>query len=234
MHKVLKELVDELKKITIKDAMIAYSTVVSTISLVVVLASPVGSTTDIPTTEAVTTTVSEEETTNTEVETTTVEVETTTVVETTTEELLTYFVDIDSKGRLTEESIRSICVYVGNLYDLQPELLQAIAWVESRYEVRDVSSSNAIGVCQIIEKWHKDKMARIGVTDLYDPYSNVLLCADIVTCLKGYKYGSDINFVLMAYNMGSTGARKPYEAGNISNYAKKVLSKMEELKALYN
>lgn len=89
MHKVLKEFVDEMKKITIKDVMIAYSTVVSTISLVVVLASPVGSTTDIPTTEAVTTTVSEEETTTTEVETTTIEVETTTEEATTEPETTT-------------------------------------------------------------------------------------------------------------------------------------------------
>ena len=33
----------------------------------------------------------------------------------------------------------------------------------------------------------------------------------------------------MAYNMGATGAKKPYEAGHISDYARKVLEKKREL-----
>lgn len=90
MHKVLEGLANSIKQITVKDAMLAYSTVVSTISLVVLLTSPVGSTTSAPTTEAATTTVlSEEEiTTEVEMETTTVETttaEVTTEPETTTE-----------------------------------------------------------------------------------------------------------------------------------------------------
>lgn len=142
----------------------------------------------------------------------------------------TYYVDIVD-GYITEDSLQSICKYVGDMYDISPELLQAIAWNESRYKVRATSHCNAKGVCQIMEKWHKDRMKRLAVTDLYDPYSSVLLCADLIAELSRGKYGDDIRFVLMAYNMGQSGAMKPYKSGKISSYAIKVLDKMEELQS---
>lgn len=140
-----------------------------------------------------------------------------------------YYVDVVD-GYITEDSLRSICVYVGDMYDISPELLQAVAWVESRYKVRATSHCNAKGLCQIMQKWHKARMERLGVTDLYDPYSSVLLCADLLDELSRHKYGKDIRFVLMAYNMGQGGAVKPYKSGKISSYATKVLAKMDDLK----
>ena len=139
-----------------------------------------------------------------------------------------YYVDAVN-GYITENSLISICEYVGDMYDISPKLLQAIAWVESRYKVDAVSSCNAKGLTQVMEKWNMDRISRLGVTDLYDPYSSVLLCADIVSELKGLKYGEDISYVLMAYNMGATGAKKHYESGKISTYAIKVLEKQKEL-----
>lgn len=142
----------------------------------------------------------------------------------------TYYVDIVD-GYITEDSLRSICVYVGDMYDISPELLQAVAWAESRYKVRATSHCNAKGICQIMKKWHKDRMKRLAVNDLYDPYGSVLLCADILDELSRGKYGNDIRFVLMAYNMGQSGAVKPYKSGKISTYATTVLEKMEEFQS---
>lgn len=142
----------------------------------------------------------------------------------------TYYVDVID-GYITEDSLRSICVYVGDMYNISPELLQAIAWTESRYKVKATSRCNAKGICQIMEKWHKARMKRLGVTDLYDPYSSVLLCADLIDELSRGKYGNDIRFVLMAYNMGQNGAVKPYKSGKISSYALKVLDKMERIQS---
>ena len=139
-----------------------------------------------------------------------------------------YYIDVND-GYITEDSLISICEYVGDMYDISPELLQAITWVESRYKVDAVSSCNAKGLTQVMEKWNRDRIDRLGVTDLYDPYSSILLCADIISELRETKYGEDISYVLMAYNMGATGAKKPYESGNISTYAKKVLEKTRKL-----
>lgn len=139
-----------------------------------------------------------------------------------------YFVDIVD-GYITEESLRSICIYVGDLYDIPPNILHALAYVESRYNVNATGASGDSGLCQIIPKWNRDRMKRLGVTDIYDPYSNVLVCADILKYNQSAKYGNDIRFMLMAYNMGVGGATKKYEAGIISNYANKVLAKSYEL-----
>ena len=139
-----------------------------------------------------------------------------------------YFVDIVD-GYITEESLRSICIYVGDLYDIPPNILHALAYVESRYNVNATGVSGDSGLCQIIPKWNRDRMKRLGVTDIYDPYSNVLVCADILKYNQSAQYGNDIRFMLMAYNMGVGGATKKYEAGIISNYANKVLAKSYEL-----
>ena len=139
-----------------------------------------------------------------------------------------YFVDIVD-GYITEESLRSICIYVGDLYDIPPNILHALVYVESRYNVNATGMSGDSGLCQIIPKWNRDRMKRLGVTDIYDPYSNVLVCADILKYNQSTKYGNDIRFMLMAYNMGVGGATKKYEAGIISNYANKVLAKSYEL-----
>lgn len=140
-----------------------------------------------------------------------------------------YYVDIVN-GYITEDSLRSVCEKVANEYDdISPELLQAMAWVESSYKVKATSHCDAKGLCQVMEKWNRDRMERLGVSDLYDPYGSVLICADIISELKSLKYGDDIRYVLMAYNMGATGAREPYESGYISGYAMKVLDKTYEL-----
>lgn len=144
-----------------------------------------------------------------------------------------YFVDVVN-GVITEESLKSICRYVGNMYDINPELLQAIAWVESRYQVKATSNCDARGLCQVIPKWHRQRANKLGVTDFYDPYGSVLICADILDELSRHEYGDDIRYVLMAYNRGQygdTGANALYKKGVITNYATEVLAKEQEFKS---
>lgn len=140
-----------------------------------------------------------------------------------------YFTDIKD-GNITISSLKSICKYVGKQYDIDPDLLQAIVFVESDYKVNCDGISGDKGLCQIVERFHTERMEKLNITDIYDPHSNILLCADFLAELKASKYGSDIYFVLMAYNMGLTGATKHYEDGIISKYAYKVMRKYENLK----
>ena len=44
----------------------------------------------------------------------------------------------------------------------------------------DARNGGCIGLMQVYEKYHKDRMKRLGVTDLYDPYSNILVGTDIL------------------------------------------------------
>ncbi len=140
-----------------------------------------------------------------------------------------YFTDIKD-GKITISSLKSICKYVGKRYDIDPELLQAIAFVESDYEVNYDGISGDKGLCQIVERFHTERMEKLNVTDIYDPYSNILLCADFLAELKVSKYGGDIYFVLMAYNMGLNGATRHYKDGTISKYVYKVMCEYKNLK----
>lgn len=135
----------------------------------------------------------------------------------------TYYVDVVD-GYITEDSIRSICEYIGKQYEISPYLLMSLAWQESRYDVYATGSSGDKGLCQIVEKWHGDRMDELGVTDIYDPYGNILVCADILSDLKNDTYGYDVTYVLMAYNMGSNTAKQRYESDNISQYALGILN----------
>ena len=139
-----------------------------------------------------------------------------------------YYVEVID-GYITEDSLYSICKDVGKLYSIPPELLMAIAWNESSYNIYCTGSSGDMGLCQIVAKWHSERMERLGVNDIYDPYGNVLMCADFLNELRGGEYGDDVRYVLMAYNMGEYNAKKHYASGTISKYANKVMNTVEEL-----
>lgn len=140
-----------------------------------------------------------------------------------------YFTEVKD-GKITTSSLKSICKYVGKMYSIDADLLRAIVFVESNYKVDCDGTSGDKGLCQIVERFHTERMEKLNVTDIYDPYSNILLCADFLAELKFSQYGGDIYFVLMAYNMGLSGATKHYEDGKISEYAYKVMDKYVNLK----
>lgn len=110
----------------------------------------------------------------------------------------------------------------GQEYNISPELLEAIAFYESSYRA-DVDSANGkykglmqIGGC------HKDRMKKLGVTDLHDADQNMHVAADLLADL--FMEHDEITVVLMRYNGDSS-----WKSGNISKYAKKVINKTIEL-----
>lgn len=148
--------------------------------------------------------------------------------ETSTEVEPFYFIEYDGRC-LTEASVRSLANYIAPMYGLDPDILLALSWIESRWTPDAVSVHNAVGLCQIIPKWHYGRMAKLGVTSLYDPYSNMLTSADLLHELQSYPNGADIQWVLMAYNLGVDDANVLYNQGIVTDYARDVLSKKEEL-----
>lgn len=114
--------------------------------------------------------------------------------------------------------------------DVSPEMVHSVIWHESRY---DASSKNSNGTCvglmQISTKWHKQRAEKLGVTDLFDPYGNILVGVDYLNDLYQYN-GKDWNLALMLYSMDNKKARAMYAKGEITNYVSSVIHKEYELR----
>lgn len=123
--------------------------------------------------------------------------------------------------KLSEDEVYEMAVEIGNMYNISPEFLTAVAFKESSFRPR-VSNGSCIGLCQVNPNCHSDRMKRLGVTreSLYTAYDNLLCSADYFSELFE-KYG-EANLVLDKYN-GNSKAQEIYDAGKLSKYAKFVL-----------
>ena len=119
----------------------------------------------------------------------------------------------------------TFCEEIGEEYNICPELLMALIERESSGNP-DAENGSCKGLCQVSERWHKDRMERLGVSDIYDPEGNIRLCADYISEL-GAKY-EDIGLVLMVYS-GKSDAVEIAERGELTYYAKWILDRSEEL-----
>lgn len=136
-------------------------------------------------------------------------------------------------GYISELQIMEITSEVGSLYNICPELLQAICYHESRYYIT-AENDTCKGLMQLNIKYMAERMKKLGVTDIYDEYSNVLLAADYIAELRDTTtYGDDLYYVLMRYNMTTATANDLYEAGKVSTYAESVAAYAMELERLH-
>ena len=109
--------------------------------------------------------------------------------------------------------------------DICPELVQALIETESNWDP-EARNGDCIGLMQISEDWHQDRMEKYGVTDLTDPYDNILLGVDYLAEL--FRHYEDPAMVLMVYN-GDSRAWDYWETGEMSEYAAKILERAAEL-----
>lgn len=111
---------------------------------------------------------------------------------------------------------------------IDPAIIIAMIKRESQFDIDIVGDKGkAFGLMQIHPRWHSDRMEKLGVTDLLDPYQNVTVGIDIMAeLLDG---GESVEWALMAYNGGYAHANKHIEAGTLSGYATDVLEFAEEL-----
>lgn len=87
----------------------------------------------------------------------------------------------------------------GEVYEIAPEFLEAIAWTESRFD-ETATNGGCIGLMQISPRWHRDRMERLGVDDdgLYTVDGSMALAADYLHEL--FTTYNDPYWVLMTYN----------------------------------
>lgn len=121
---------------------------------------------------------------------------------------------------------------VGEKYNICPELIQAIIERESSCDPY-AKNGSCLGLMQVSEKWHSGRMKKLGVTDLYDPYSNILVGTDYLAELFDEAIqsgrGDDLYYVLMRYNLKISTANSRWEDGDYSDYAIEVAERAAEL-----
>jgi len=121
------------------------------------------------------------------------------------------------------------CVNVGKQYHIAPEFLMAIVEIESAGKA-NATNGTCKGLMQINAKYHADRMRKLGVTDLYDAESNILVGADyLVELMEQYE---DVAYVLDRYN-GNSNADYNYHHGIVSDYADRVLTRTKELERIH-
>lgn len=122
-------------------------------------------------------------------------------------------------------------IEISDMYGIQPELIMAIIETESRGIPTVVNETyGCYGLMQINKSCHLSRMDRLGVTDLYDPYSNILVGVDyLMEMSEDYE---DIAEVLMHYH-GEKNVNSKLESGKLSNYANTILNRAHELELLH-
>jgi soluble lytic murein transglycosylase-like protein len=135
---------------------------------------------------------------------------------------------MEAGGSLSEkvqEYTYSICEEYGVSYPI------ILAMIERESKYRDFITGDdgaSKGYMQVMERWHKERMQELGVTDLYDPYDNILIGVDFLhEILDEYP---DQNKALMVYNMGETGAKRLWKKGIYkTSYSKGVIERAQEI-----
>jgi soluble lytic murein transglycosylase len=123
-------------------------------------------------------------------------------------------------------------------YDLDPALLAAVIYQESKFRANARSSSGAIGLMQLLPDTAKGIAIHTGgtqfrVDDLYDPEINVRYGAWYLRHLLD-KYG-DERTALAAYNAGQENVDRWRDAGEGIQFAetRAYVDRVEKLKQIY-
>ncbi len=125
------------------------------------------------------------------------------------------------------EEVVAISEELGGEYGVCPELIQAVCWQESRFQA-DAENGGCVGIMQVSPQWHKERMERLGVTDLTDPRQNMAVAVDYLAELAA-EY-EDVGAALMKYN-GDRRLDELLEGGmaDVSDYVRAVLELSAEL-----
>lgn len=106
-----------------------------------------------------------------------------------------------------------------------PELIRSIITVESSWQVRAVSSKNAIGLMQIRMIAAQDIDSTLTEMDLFDPITNVVVGMKIFYGNMHYfeRFADTEHWALTAYNRGRAGTFALQSSPPATNYSRRVL-----------
>jgi len=108
----------------------------------------------------------------------------------------------------------------GQKYSLSPNLLKAVAKVESNFQPNTTSTAGAMGIMQLMPGTASD----LGVTDAFDPKQNIMGGAKYLRQMLN-RFDGDLELALGAYNAGPGAVAKHEGVPEYSqNYVSKVLN----------
>ena len=117
-------------------------------------------------------------------------------------------------------------------YGIAPTIVFAMIDRESDFDADTIGDGGeSFGLLQVKPRYHSERMENHGVTDLLDPYGNVLVGIDYLAELLD-KYDGNMEKALVAYNMGPTGAYENCFSKGIysGDYSREVLMNSEKLR----
>ena len=127
-----------------------------------------------------------------------------------------YTKDLPDPVTVTELETDSHIDKMAKRYGLNPNIIKALIEEESGWcESAEGDNGNSVGLMQIQEHWHKERMKRLGVTNLYNPEENVTVGCDILSELLN-KYGN-YKDALSVYNSGNIHDGKQYAERILKN-----------------
>lgn len=120
----------------------------------------------------------------------------------------------------------NLSIYISDLcasYHVDENIVRNLIYTESRWNPNAVSvSGEHLGLMQVSSKWQAERAKRLGVTNLMDPYSNILVGVDLLAhTLK--ETGGDYAWSLMIYNEGYQSAYQKHTQGIVSSYARTIM-----------
>lgn len=120
--------------------------------------------------------------------------------------------------------------YLSQAYDIDFTFVMALIQKESSFQADVVSKTGDWGLMQINEINHPYISETLGFTDFTDPYNNVR--GGMFILRKLFEKYQQPEKVLMAYNMGETGASRLWEQGVFeTNYSKSILQIQQRFNA---
>lgn len=136
-------------------------------------------------------------------------------------------IDIPMDEKL-QEWIYTYC----NEQNISPAIVIAIIEKESNYNPEAIGDyGNSFGLMQIYQKFHEDRMERLGVTDLLDTKQNVQVGVDYL--MELFKENPEPAWVLNAYNGGRAYANRKLSAGEDTEYSVDILDRAAVLERMW-
>ena len=132
------------------------------------------------------------------------------------------------------EDIREYCDEIGAEFNICPELLESIAYQESRF-FPDVKSGNYYGLMQVNVKIHKARIEKYGYCedDMLSAYPCIKVAADYLADLFE-AYGDDDPIILLLYSGSGWDAVERYkENGFMTQYVSDVLARSAEYERIH-
>ena len=118
-----------------------------------------------------------------------------------------------------QDYLHTACEEAGIPYAL------ALAVIQRETSFRNIVGDDGAseGYMQVQERWHRERMERLGVTDLMDPFGNFRVGCDFLAELIDRYESTDL--AVTVYNLG-------HNPGYITRYGKEVMAYYEQWRGL--